>query len=58
MKIDSYTQYILIADEGKWLYNQNDNVVSNEVYLGRNASLDDWIEITEQDKQQLNLDIE
>lgn len=35
----------LIPDEGKWLY--NGEVCSELVYLGKNASADDWTEVDE-----------
>lgn len=35
----------LIPDEGKWLY--NGEVCSDLVYLGKNASVDDWTEVDE-----------
>lgn len=35
----------LIPAEGKWLY--NGEVCSDLVYLGKNASIDDWTEVDE-----------
>lgn len=36
---------IITPDDGKWLY--NGEVCSDLVYLGKNASIDDWTEVDE-----------
>lgn len=54
MKIEEIKgQRVLTPDADKWLYNEKDKVVSDKVYLGINASADDWTEITEERKQEL-----
>lgn len=62
MEIKTYEQRILIPDDGKFLYNENAQVISDKVYLGINADEKEWIEITEEQKQeiekQLNEEVE
>ena len=53
MKIEIYEQRILIPDTGKWLYNSNAQVISDKVYLAKEASAFDWEEITEERKAEL-----
>lgn len=50
MRIEVYEQRILIPEENKWLYNEESNVVSDKVFLGKNADPKDWVEITEEEK--------
>lgn len=51
MQIQTYEQRILIPEEGKWLYNATAGVVSDKVYLGKEADASEWSEITEEEKQ-------
>jgi hypothetical protein len=53
MELKTYEQRILIPDEGKYLYNENAQVISDKVYLGINADETEWIEITEEEKQEI-----
>lgn len=53
MKIEVYEQKVLISDEGKYLYNETAQVISDKVYLGINADENEWIEITEEKKQEI-----
>lgn len=53
MQIQTYEQRILIPEEGKWLYNATADVVSEKVYLGKDADADEWVEITEEEKQKI-----
>lgn len=53
MTKETYTQRILIPDEGKYLYNENAKSISEEVYLGREADETEWTEITEAEKERL-----
>lgn len=45
-------QRILIPNEGNYLCNENAKVISDKVYLGINADESEWIEITEEQKQE------
>lgn len=58
MKIETYEQRILIADEGKYLYNERDNAITTEVYLGINADENEWVEITEEEKLKIEENFE
>lgn len=51
MKIETYEQRILIPDEGHWLYNAEAQVISDKVYLGKNADALAWVEITDAEKE-------
>lgn len=51
MKIETYEQRILIPDEGHWLYNIEAHVISDKVYLGKNADALAWVEITDAEKE-------
>ena len=53
MEIKRYEQIVLIPDEGKYLYNETAQVISDKVYLGINASENEWVEITEEEKQEI-----
>ena len=58
MQIEVYEQRILIPEEGKWLYNATDNVISDKVYLGINADASAWVEVTEEEKQKIEAEQE
>ena len=53
MQMQTYEQRVLIPDTNKWLYNAIDNVVSDKVYLGKDADASLWVEITEEEKQKI-----
>ena len=53
MKIEVYEQRVLIPDENKYLYNETIQVISEKVYLGINANESEWIEISEEQKQEI-----
>lgn len=53
MEIKRYEQRVLIPDEGKYLYNENAQVISDKVFLGINADENEWIEINEEKKQEI-----
>ena len=53
MKKDSYVQGILIADEGKVLYNAKEDIYSIKVYLGRDADENDWVETIEPEENEI-----
>lgn len=53
MTKETFTQRILIPDENKWLYNEKEKVISDKVYLGKEADEADWVEITTVEKERL-----
>lgn len=53
MKIETYEQRILLADEGKWLCNHNAQTFSQKVYLGVNADPKEWVEVDNEEKERL-----
>ena len=53
MKIETYEQRILTPDTGYWLYNAEAKVISDKVYLGKQANSADWVEITQERKEEL-----
>lgn len=44
---------ILISDDDLWLYNSKSQTFSKEVYLGKSDNGNDWSEITEVEKLEL-----
>jgi hypothetical protein len=53
MKVETYEQRILTPEEGKYLYNEDARVISDKVYLGKEADASEWIEITQEEKETL-----
>ena len=53
MKIKTYEQRILTPDKNKWLYNEKAQSISNKVYLGINADINEWVEITDEEAKKL-----
>lgn len=54
MKIEEFNgQRVLTPDENMWLYNESQRVISDKVYLGVEADANDWSEITDERKQEL-----
>ena len=53
MKIETYEQRILIPETNHWLYNADARVISDKVYLGKEASTLGWVEITQEEKETL-----
>ena len=53
MKVETYEQRILTPEEGKYLYNENAKVISDKVYLGKEADSSEWVEITQEEKEAL-----
>lgn len=48
-------QRVLTPESGMWLYNATDKVISDKVYLGINADENEWTEITDERKQELEV---
>ncbi len=53
MNIQTYEQRGLTPDEGKYLCNKEAQSISEKVYLGVNANVSDWVEITKEEKEAL-----
>ena len=53
MKIQTYEQRILIPEEGHFLVNHTAKTISDKVYLGINADANEWVEITEEEAEEL-----
>ena len=58
MTTETYIQRVLIPDEGKYLYNGNAQSISDKVYLGKEASDSEWVEITAEEKAQIEAEWE
>ena len=43
----------LIPDEGNWLYNEKEKIITDLVYLGIEADESEWIEISSEEKARL-----
>lgn len=46
---------VITPSEGYWLYNESEKIISDKVFLGVNASENDWVEITEEEKENLEI---
>lgn len=46
---------VITPSEGCWLYCKNDKIISDQVYLGVYAPEDEWTEITEEEKENLEI---
>ena len=44
---------VLIPSENHFLVNENEKVISEKVFLGKEANADDWREITAEEKETL-----
>jgi hypothetical protein len=53
MTVETYEQRILTPEEGKYLYNESAKVISDKVYLGKEADASEWVEITQEEKEAL-----
>lgn len=57
MKVETYEQRILTPEEGKYLYNESAKVISDKVYLGKEADASEWVEITQEEKEALEREL-
>ena len=53
MEIKNKTYKVVTPSEGKWLYNESDNIISDKVYMPDGADVSVWKEITDAKKQEL-----
>ena len=53
MEIKNKTYKVVTPSEGKWLYNESENIISDKVYMPDGADVSVWQEITEAKKQEL-----
>ena len=59
MKLETINnQRIITPADGMWLLNSKDRVISDKVYLGKNADESAWVEISESEKKQLEAEWE
>ena len=58
MQMQTYEQRILIPEEGKYLCNHEAKVVSEKVYLGKDADASAWVEITAEEKESIELEMQ
>lgn len=49
---------IIVPADNMWLYNQKEQIISDKIFLGVNANENDWIEITEEEKINLKIQME
>lgn len=57
MKIETKSYVVLVPEAGLWLYNEKDGIVSNKVYLGKEASASEWREITQEEKERIEAEL-
>ena len=53
MEIKNKTYKVVIPSEGKWLYNERENIISDKVYMPDGADVSVLQEITDAKKQEL-----
>ena len=53
MEIKNKTYKVVTPNEGMWLYNESDNIISDKVYMPDGTDVSVWQEITEAKKQEL-----
>ena len=53
MEIKNKTYKVVTPSEGKWLYNESENIISDKVYMPDSADVSVWQEITDAKKQEL-----
>ena len=53
MEIKNKSYKVVTPSEGKWLYNESDNIISDKVYMPDGADVSVWKEITDAKKQEL-----
>ena len=53
MRTETYTQRILIPEEGHLLVNHQAKTVSEKVFLGINADASEWVEVTIEEAEAL-----
>ena len=53
MEIKNKTYKVVTPSEGKWLYNESENIISDKVYMPDGADVSGWQEITDAKKQEL-----
>ena len=53
MEIKNKTYKVVTPSEGKWLYNERENIISDKVYMPDGADVSEWQEITDAKKQEL-----
>ena len=59
MKLETINnQRIITPTNGMWLLNSKDRVISDKIYLGKNADESAWVEISESEKQRLEAEWE
>ena len=53
MEIKNKSYKVVTPSEGKWLYNEIENIISDKVYMPEGADVSVWQEITDAKKQEL-----
>ena len=53
MEIKNKTYKVVTPSEGKWLYNESENIISDKVYMPDGSDVSVWQEITDAKKQEL-----
>ena len=53
MEIKNKSYKMVTPSEGKWLYNESENIISDKVYMPDGADVSVWKEITDAKKQEL-----
>lgn len=55
MTLENYTTTIIVADDGMTITNSDNSVLAKKVYLGKNDSASNYMEITDAEAEQILL---
>ena len=58
MEIKNKTYKVVTPSEGKWLYNERENIISDKVYMPDNADVSCWREISDGEKKEIEARLE
>ena len=53
MEIKNKSYKMVTPSEGKWLYNESENIISDKVYMPDSADVSCWREISEGEKKEI-----
>ena len=53
MEINEKKYKVVTPSEGKWLYNESENIISDKVYMPDSSDVSCWREISEAEKKEI-----
>lgn len=58
MEIKNKSYKMVTPSEGKWLYNERENIISDKVYMPDSADVSCWREISDGEKKEIEARLE